>query len=110
MLSQLQSFSLGYLPTSLLPLLPSPDYTFPRAPASELNCPVRSHFSLVLLFPFPTVEKKEKKKKKNWKEKARKIETGAAGYLWPINSPPISERKPFNVISYSPLHRVQTSV
>lgn len=50
MLSQLQSFpSVTYL-LSLRPLsppLPSPDYTFPRAPASELNCPVRSHFFLL---------------------------------------------------------------
>lgn len=91
--------SVTYLPTylPLLPLLPSPDYTFPRAPASELNCPVRSHFSPFLLSSFPAVKKKEKKKMGK-----RKRERSARGWIsWPINSPPISERKPFNVISYS---------
>lgn len=61
MLSQLQSFpSVAYLLS--LPSLPSPDYTFPRAPASELNCPVRSHFFL-LLFSFSKGGRRGRKKK-----------------------------------------------
>lgn len=76
MLSQLQSFpSVAYLLS--LPSLPSPDYTFPRAPASELNCPVRSHFFL-LLFSFSKVRRKKKKKKKIGK---RNRERSSRGYL-----------------------------
>lgn len=70
MLSQLQSFpSVAYLLS--LPSLPSPDYTFPRAPASELNCPVRSHFFL-LLFSFSKVRRKKRKKKKKLEKETEK--------------------------------------
>lgn len=42
-------------------------------------------------------EEEEEEEKKNWKKKPRKIQPRLSS---PINSPLISERKPFNVISY----------